>query len=146
MENIGYVSLTETNDYVSSHFLSTDSLRESWDKLNESDKIVLLNQSLSDIESLNFVGCRYDSNQKLSFPRNFTKGIIPDDVKISQILGAISRLEEDTTYQSISKGIKSESFGQVSYSYSDNQTFTSSIRPESYRYIKKYIKQVFKFR
>ena len=42
MANIGYVDVTYADEYVATHFLSTDDLRFAWEGLSAEDKEVLL--------------------------------------------------------------------------------------------------------
>ena len=142
MDKIGYVSLDEANSYISSSFLSSDEKRKAWEGLSDDDKKVLLRQSLYDIESLNFYGKKTDPCQPYKFPRNGNLEI-PDNVKFAQILGAILKLDTDSTYDLIEKGITSERVGNVSFTYATNSSSNSNkCRPEVYRFLKMYIKGI----
>lgn len=143
MEKIGYVTLEEANNYISSSFLSTDEKRKSWEILSDDDKKVLLRQSLYDIESLNFYGRKTDSNQLYKFPRN-GKTEVPDNVKFAQIEGAIDRTT-NSYFDINSNGILSESVGSVSYTYNGTTKFQNNLRPCVNRYLKGYIRQIFKY-
>ena len=132
-ELIGYVTIEEADSYISSHFLSSDEKRESWEAMNEEDKKLLLTQSLEDIESLNFSGCKTCKDQELSFPRNGCSDI-PQNVKNAQIEGAISRLDTDSSFESIQKGITSERLGNASYTYSTSSAFKTGARPEAMKF------------
>lgn len=142
MDKIGYVTLEEANSYISSSFLSSDEKRKAWEGLSDDDKKVLLRQSLYDIESLNFYGKKTDPCQPYKFPRNGNNEV-PDNVKFAQILGAILKLDTDSTYDLIEKGITSERVGNVSYTYSSNSNLNSNkCRPEVYKFLKMYIKGI----
>lgn len=140
MNKIGYVSIEDANNYISSHYLSTDTKRDSWDKMSEEDKTVLLTQSLDIIENLSFIGRKTDKEQELSFPRNGSK-VIPEKIKSAQIVGALSILDSDGTYEAIESGITSERVGNVSYTYSKTNEI-KKCRPEMYKFLKGYIKNI----
>ena len=143
MEKIGYVSLEEANDYISSSFLSSDEKRKAWEGLSDDDKKVLLRQSLMDIEALNFAGRKTDLNQPYKFPRN-GKTEVPDNVKYAQIEGAIDRTT-NSYFDINNNGIASESVGSVSYTYRETTKFQNNLRPSVNRYLKGYIRQIFRY-
>lgn len=143
-ELIGYVTIEEANSYISSRFLSTDDKRTRWEALGDEDKKALLYQSLDEIEKVNFSGFKTDRNQELAFPRNGNKEV-PSNVKTAQIVGAIDRLNDNDAYAAIISGIKSESLGSASYSYSDTASINKSCRPAVYSLLKGYIKKIYKF-
>lgn len=90
-----YVTLAEADDYIKESYRSTDNLRVLWEALEDSDREILLQQSLYEIERLILVGCKTYRLQKLSFPRN---GAIEVDsnIKYAQIENAIGILYADT--------------------------------------------------
>lgn len=144
-ELIGYVTIEEADSYISSHFLSSDEKRESWEAMNEEDKKVLLTKSLEDIESLNFSGYKTCKDQELSFPRNGCLDV-PQNVKNAQIEGAIARLDTDSSFESIQKGITSERLGSVSYTYSTSTIYKTGARPEVMKFLRGYMKKIYSFR
>ena len=61
--NIGYVDVTYADEYVATHFLSTDDLRFTWEGLSDEDKEVLLQRSFESIEALPFSGHKSQPDQ-----------------------------------------------------------------------------------
>lgn len=114
MANIGYVDLEYANEYVSLHFLSEDDLRVSWESLYDTDKEVLLRQSLEAIETLRFTGAKSSPEQKLAFPR-FPSNEVPELVKMAQVENAIA-LSDSTTTEESSFYERLYRFGVSSYS------------------------------
>jgi hypothetical protein len=90
-----YVTLAEADAYIESTYRSTDNLRVLWEALEDSDREVLLKQSMQEIEKLVLVGWKYDRySQVLQFPRN--SNVIQNEVKEAQIENAIGILLSDT--------------------------------------------------
>lgn len=119
MDTIGYVSLEYANTYVSTHFLSTDSLREAWEKLTDEDKKAALMRSYSALELLYFIGRKSDVNQTSAFPR-FPSTNVPEAVMQAQVENAVSMLdpsvkENASTYDVLWRyGVSSYSIGNLS--------------------------------
>ena len=114
-EVIGYVTLTEANEYITLMYVSTDERRIEWESLIDADKEVYLRQALAKIETLRFTGRKCGGNEQvLSFPRrkkrlyperrnynrdkycteydlleyNYECEEVPNDIKQAQILEA----------------------------------------------------------
>lgn len=123
MSVIGYVTLEDADEYVVTHFLSTDDLRISWESLTETDKEVLLRQSLDILESLPFTGRKTNVDQPYAFPR-YPLTEIPENVKSSQIEIAVTMSDSSTSsdaafYEKLWQyGIESYSIGNLSESSS----------------------------
>ena len=123
MSLIGYVTLEEANAYVSTHYLSTDALRLSWEGLSDEDRTVLLTKSFQTIELLPFPGRKLNPDQSTVFPRWPCKEV-PEAVKWAQIENALAKSdasnEEDTKYYERlwTYGVESYSIGNLSESVS----------------------------
>lgn len=142
---IGYVTITYADDYISSHFLSSDTLRQEWEEMADEDKTVLLNKGLQDIEQFCFISKKVDLIQELQWPR-FNLNI-PVDIQIAQIEEAMSYLDDNDAYNAIAKGIKSETVKTLSTTY--DTTYKNKFKLQSiksYNLIKKYIKNTFDIR
>lgn len=119
MDLIGYVTLQEANEYVETHYLSTDDLRKSWLMLTDDDKTVLLTKSFQTIELLPFTGKKLKPDQSTAFPRWPCKDV-PDAIKWAQIENAVAKgdasSEEDTKYYERlwTYGVESYSIGNLS--------------------------------
>ena len=83
-----YVTIAEANDYIAAHYLSTDSLRVSWDSLTDEYKQVLLTRSYDAIEMLPLRGRKASCGQQTAFPR-WPDTTIPECVKSAQIENAL---------------------------------------------------------
>lgn len=66
-----YITIEQANEYVVSHFVSTDAQRIAWESLQNDDKEVYLRKATEQIESIRYTGVCKDSGQALSFPRCF---------------------------------------------------------------------------
>lgn len=120
---IGYVTLEEADEYVSTHYVATDDVRLSWESTSEEDKIVLLNKSFQTIELLPFTGRKLSPGQPTAFPRWPSKEV-PEQIKWAQIENALSKSdtanEEDAKYYERlwMYGVDSYSIGNLSESTS----------------------------
>lgn len=119
MGTVGYVDVSYADLYVSTHFLSSDELRISWDKLSANDREVLLRRSFEVIETLPFVGRKVSKDQETAFPRWPSKEI-PEAVKAAQVENAIalsdtSNMEDAAFYEKLYQfGVESYSLGNLS--------------------------------
>ena len=119
MSLIGYVTLEEANEYVETHYLFEDTLRQSWEELSDDDRTVLLNKSFQTIELLPFPGRKLNPDQSTVFPRWPWKEV-PDAVKWAQIENALTKSdasnEEDAKYYERlwTYGVESYSIGNLS--------------------------------
>lgn len=144
---VGYVTIDDADEFITSHFLSSSIERSGWENLTDDDKAVLLQNAFDSIENNIFNGWKTSDLQENQFPRNGDTEV-PDDIKSAQIYEAIENGFGDTTsFDSIEKGIKSETIGKISTSYFksayDNigNNFLKSSNAK--RLIKKYIKIIF---
>lgn len=119
MDLVGYVTLAEANEYVSTHYISTDDLRVAWEKLTEDDQKALLTKSFQNIELLPFTGKKFERGQLNAFPR-WPSNVVPDAIKWAQIENAIvqcdpSNLEDAKYYERLwMYGVESYSIGNLS--------------------------------
>lgn len=119
MSLIGYVSLEEANEYISTHYLTTDALRLGWEALTEENRIILLTKSFQTIELLPFTGRKLNPDQSTVFPRWPCKEV-PSAIKWAQIENALAKSdasnEEDAQhYEKLwTYGVESYSIGNLS--------------------------------
>lgn len=81
---IGYVTLDEANMYMTEHYMSTETVRVSWEMLSDDDKAALLRRSFQSIELLPYTGHKTCIEQKTAFPR-CPSTEVPEPVKWAQI-------------------------------------------------------------
>ena len=119
MDLIGYVTLQEANEYVTTHYLTDDPLRLVWEDLFEEDQVVLLNKSFQVLELLPFAGRKFDPKQANAFPR-WPQQEVPAAIKWAQIENALAK--SDTSNEEDAKfyerlwmyGVESYSIGNLS--------------------------------
>lgn len=119
MDLIGYVTLQEANEYVSTHYMSTDELRVGWEALSDEDRSALLTRSLQVLELLPFAGRKFDPKQQTAFPR-WPRQEVPEAIKWAQIENALAK--SDTSNEEDAKfyerlwmyGVESYSIGNLS--------------------------------
>lgn len=114
MADVGYVSVEYADQYVSTHYLSTDDLRKTWEGLSPEDKAALLQQSFDAMELLPYTGRKTNLNQSMAFPR-CPDAEVPDAVKHAQIENALSLKDPSATDDSAFYG-RLWQFGVESYS------------------------------
>ena len=110
---IGYVTLDEAKEFIKSRY----------EKVSEQELSKGLYKALDKIESLCIRDSGKSDKQELIFPR-IDEEKVPDEIKKAQILEAYSivkDLEDDNT-SDIEKGIASKSIGDMSISYTVNNT------------------------
>ena len=133
---IGYVSLDEAKEFI----------RNRYEEVSEQELSKGLYKALDKIESLMIRDSGKSDKQELIFPRiNELK--VPDEIKKAQILEAYSIVKdfEDDNTSDIEKGIASKSIGDMSISYTANNTnkigatiFASSqAKSILYKYVRK---------
>lgn len=81
---MSYSTITEADQYIAEHYLSTDSQRLLWEELSDEDKQVLLNQAFDVIEALPLTGHKTDVAQPYAFPRCPDK-CVPQEVVNAEI-------------------------------------------------------------
>lgn len=119
-----YVDVAYADAYVTTHFLSTDSLRLNWETLSDDDKEVLLQRSFEAIESLPFSGHKSDPSQPNVFPR-CPATEVPIAIKNAQVENAVS-LSDSSTSEDAAFYEKLWQFGVESYSIGNLSEKTSS--------------------
>ena len=119
MSLIGYVTLVEADEYVTTHYLTTDDLRLDWESLSDEDKIALLTKSFQALELLPFAGRKFKSGQPNAFPR-WPHQEVPEAIKWAQIENAVvksdaSNEEDAKFYERLwMYGVESYSIGNLS--------------------------------
>ena len=119
MSLIGYVTLTEADEYIRTHYLSTDNLRLGWEALSDEDRTALLTKSFQVLELLPFAGRKLKPGQPNAFPR-WPSEIVPEAIKWAQIENAVAK--SDTSNEEDAKfyerlwmyGVESYSIGNLS--------------------------------
>lgn len=133
---IGYVSLDEAKEFIKNRY----------EEVSEQELSKGLYNALDKIESLMIRDSGKSDKQELIFPR-IDEAKVPDEIKKAQILEAYSivkDLDDDNT-SDIEKGIASKSIGDMSISYTANNTnkigatiFASSqAKSILYKYVRK---------
>ena len=111
---IGYVTLEQANEYVATHYISTDNLRVTWEGLSSADKSALLLKSFETIELLPFAGRKTSLDQTTAFPR-YPSETVPDPVCWAQIENALSASDTSASEEAEHYG-RLWQFGVQSYS------------------------------
>lgn len=88
-DTIGYVTLEQADEYVATHYISSDKLRETWESLDYDDKAALLLKSFETIELLPFAGRKTSADQEKAFPR-YPSQVVPSQICWAQIENALS--------------------------------------------------------
>jgi hypothetical protein len=133
---IGYVSLDEAKKFIKNRY----------EEISDTELSKGLYKALDKIESLMIRDSGKSDKQELIFPR-IDEEKVPDEIKKAQILEAYSIVKnfEDDNTSDIEKGIASKSIGDMSISYTANNTnkignivFTSSqAKAILYKYVRK---------
>lgn len=111
---IGYVTFEQANEYIVTHYISTDKLRITWEDLSAADQSALLLKSFETIELLPFAGRKNDPDQEKAFPR-YPNTEVPDPVCWAQIENALSASDTSASEEAEHYG-RLWQFGVQSYS------------------------------
>lgn len=150
-----YITLEEANTYIQMHYMSSDSLRISWEALDTADREIALRNSFVQINRLPFTGRPADSSQSLPFPRYNTPTSSMYDVKCAQVENAVQQLDKYMSDEIQQRkmlqraGVKkymigdlSEEFVASAASLGHNNCF--GLCPEAYEYLKRYLQGGYK--
>ena len=77
-----YISLVDADAYLENQYLLSDSRREAWSRLAESDKEILLRKAVRIIDRQPLVGRRALAEQPLAFPRAIYTTWIYGDARV----------------------------------------------------------------
>lgn len=110
---IGYVTLDEAKKFIKNRY----------EEVSDTELSKGLYKALDKIESLMIRDSGKSDKQELIFPR-IDEEKVPDEIKKAQILEAYSIVKdlEDENTGDIEKGIASKSIGDMSISYTANNT------------------------
>ena len=151
-DTIGYVTLAEANEYIATHYLSTDPLRVEWNSLSDADKSALLLRSFETLELLPYAGRKAVVGQPNAFPR-YPDQEVPNQIKWAQIengvsLGDSSSTEEAEHYARLWQwGVQSYTIGNLSERISEGAWSSSGstaaangiVSTKAYRLLKPYL-------
>lgn len=126
-----YATVSEANDYISTHYVSTDPLRIKWESLDEADKEIYLTLSTEAINSLPWPGRKKDISQENAFPRinqkEVPKSIIYACIENTIMLSDEKVTEEINTYRKLKmQGISSYTIGNLSESFFSSNSYNSN--------------------
>lgn len=116
---VGYVTLEQADEYIATHYISTDKLRLAWEDLDDEDKSALLLKSFETIELLPFAGRKTVAGQPNAFPR-YPDTEVPNQIQWAQIENALvasdtASSEEAEHYGRLWQfGVQSYSIGNLS--------------------------------
>ena len=112
-DTIGYVTLEQADEYVATHYITVDKLREAWEALGDDDREALLLKSFETIEQLPFAGKKTFKDQPNAFPRSPSLEV-PKQVQWAQIENALSASDTSTAEEAEHYG-RLWQFGVQSY-------------------------------
>lgn len=111
---MSYATVEFADNYIGTHYMSTDSNRIRWEMLDEEDKAVLLNVAHDVIDSLPLTGRKTCMNQVDAFPR------CPDKAVPTVVLNAECELalalSDEANNASLEEYRKMVEYGIQSYS------------------------------
>lgn len=119
---MSYSTLEEAQNYLDTHYVSTDPAKLRWESLSANDQQALLNMSESLIDALPLTGRTYALYQPNAFPR-YPELTVPDKVKHAEVELALAYSDTDATNEMreykkmVDYGITSYSIGKFSESF-----------------------------
>lgn len=111
---VGYVTVEQADEYIATHYISTDKLRTTWESLSEEDKSALLLKSFETIELLPFAGRKAVPGQPNAFPR-YPDTEVPNQILWAQIENALTSADTSASEEAEHYG-RLWQFGVQSYS------------------------------
>ena len=117
---MGYVTTSEADTYVQSHYLVSDQAHVVWSTLDNTSKDVLLTRSFEKLERLAFTGYKALPDQLNQFPR-YGQLAVPQAIKTAQIIEALHLSGAFPGYESQQdmriRGVKSYTIGKLSETF-----------------------------
>ena len=113
-----YITIEEMNQYVTTHFVSSDALRVQWEATSEEDQEVWLRRAFDQINSLPYTGRPKNPKQKLPFPRHGQVDFL--NVKYAQAEQAIA-ITDTVEQQEINDRLRLRRAGVTEYRIGDLQ-------------------------
>ena len=141
-----YLDIDEADELLNNNIYSDSVYLNSWNKLSDRDRQVLLIQSTSILEGCVYLGSIKNSGQSLKFPR-YINGVdvgTPDDIKLACILQGLKDIDikNREEYKITENGIKSYTIKGASITLRDAGNFgrtNNNIYNDIYsNYINKY--------
>lgn len=114
---VGYVTIEEANQYISTHYLSTSPIRLQWESLSDEDKAVLLLNSCEALDRLVLPGRKASVTQEHAFPR-WPYLEVPRQVWMAQVENALEMSDPGTSSE-VGDLQKTWAYGLSSYSIGD---------------------------
>lgn len=114
-----YLTVEEANEYIKTHYLSTDTLRKSWEALSDEDKTVLLTVSTEAIDSYPWPGRKALASQEHAFPRypyiEVPKAVLFACIENAATMSDSTKTADIDTYRKMwAYGVSSYSIGNYS--------------------------------
>lgn len=116
---MSYSTISEANEYVSTHYVASDPLRVAWEAKSDEDKQALLNKSYLIINYLPLRGYKTSTEQLGAFPRNGDTEV-PLVVKYAEVELALAYTDDEVVLatkeyqQKAAYGIQSYRVGNFS--------------------------------
>lgn len=131
-ELIGYVSVADAEEYISSNFFSSDRKRKAWDRLIDDEKKICLRNGLLDLEAY------------INFDVNDTN---IEDVKRAQIEESIWYLGDTSAMEDMENNIVQQTIGSISITYATRNLKTIKLKSNrAYNILRKYKNNVYRIR
>lgn len=142
--NNTYFGLDEANEIIENIFIDTSDEYTTWNSLSDNNKKVLIAQQTRLFESLPWLGRKYETEQKLTFPilKDGVKVELSDTGKEAIMRSLIDgyRYSNSGSAKYISEGIKSISIEGSSMSFNTENIGIS--KDSNLIILKKYIREV----
>lgn len=119
-----YATVEQANAYISNYYSSTDSLRVSWEALQDADKQVLLNRAEQQIDVLPFIG--KPSIKGKAFPRKPDEEYSLQQALVATVELAIHHLDSEakSRFDLQAQGVKSYKIGDLSETFGATEGYT----------------------
>lgn len=131
-ELIGYVSVADADNYISSNFFSSDRKRKNWDRLTEDEKKICLRNGLLDLNA--YINFKITDDNL-------------EDVKNAQIEESIWYLGDTSAMEDMENNIVQQTIGSISITYATRNMKTIKLKSNrAFNILKKYKNNVYRFR
>lgn len=125
-----YITVAETDTYISEHYVSGDERRKKWAELEAADKEIYLRRAAAAIDSLSYPGAKCARDQVMAFPRViYACGCGSDDCEVPAAVKA-AQVEEAFEYGAPSGdsevhadligGVKAFTYDRYSVTYAES--------------------------
>lgn len=125
-----YITLIEANEYIDTHYDTTNDLACYWRVLSDEEQEIWLLKSMQQLESIVLTGLKEYEDQALAFPRYrcYKEFTVPQEVKDAEIENALALFKKELSDVSMKQLKTLNTLGIVKNMRKDENILTESTK------------------